>query len=272
MDYYILIFGIVLLIMMWRTLVIFRRAIGALQQEADVISPILDEFKGKAFRAALLGNFLAAAINGLIAWLVFQSISSLHVITLAPYVFLISQSGIMWGLPALFLGLFLAPVTARPLINKLLGEEQWRLFIANKIRAEGSHSFTVLGHLGYILIPVCFIFTFLSLDNHFTVTEKSVVYNGFDSVGSTEYPFNQITEIKLFTSFEAPNGNIVAKSHYCLSFSDGTVYDFFHTLPANELNFEQQTQLVNFIVKASKAKVITYENYPAKGNKCLAST
>lgn len=175
--------------------------------------------------------------------------------------FVLPLPSVVWFIPAFFLALFIAAIPLHYLYLGLLGRRRYAEFTEYGNQKFKIDSWKLFRYLGYLMLPLCLILTSLAFDTYARVTERAFVVNAFFGIGEKRYRFSQLTALELIQSFEAPNGDIIRKSHYVVTFDDGAVYDFRKS--PNELNLQQQRRLVHFLSDASGLDVLTRDPFPA---------
>ncbi len=159
---------------------------------------------------------------GFTLWKGLNILSVLQMSYVDKSIYLIPQPSVTWALPALFLAIFMSAVPLHYLYQTLLGRQRYGEYTKYGNQKFGVNSWALLRYMGYVLIPICLVFTFLSLDSYARVTNSSFIVNRFFSVGEAEYRFDEVEAIELTKSFKAPNGNIVRKPYYSIEFFDNT--------------------------------------------------
>ncbi len=175
--------------------------------------------------------------------------------------FVLSLPAVAWFIPALFLALFIASIPLHYLFLGLLGRRRYAEYTEYGNQKFKIDSWKLFRYLGYLLLPLCLVLTVLAFDTYARVTERSFVVNAFLGIGEKSYRFNQLVELELIESFEAPNGDIVRRPYYVVSFDDGEAYDFRKS--PLELDLEQQRRLVLFLSDASGLPVVIRDPFPA---------
>jgi hypothetical protein len=175
-------------------------------------------------------------------------------------IYLIPQPSVTWALPALFLAIFLSEVPLHYLYLFLLGRQRFAEYTEYGNQKIGVNSWKLLRYMGYVVIPICLVFTFLSLDSYARITNSSFIINRFFSVGEAEYRFGEIEALELTKSFKAPNGNIVRKPYYSIEFVDNTSYNFHKSL--HDLSVEQQAEIINYISGITGSEISVIDPYP----------
>lgn len=215
---------------------------------------------GRWYEGASFLTIVFAAAIGFTLWKGLSILSALQMSHVDKSIFLIPQPSVIWALPALFLGICLSAVPLHYLYLALLGRQRYAEYTEYGNQKLGVNSWKLLRYMGYVVIPICLIFTFLSLDSYARVTNSSFIVNRFFSVGEAEYGFGEIEAIQLIKSRKAPNGNIVRKPHYSIEFVDNTSYNFHKSL--HDLSFEQQTEIVNYISGIASIEISVIDPYP----------
>ena len=147
----------------------------------------------------------------------------------------------------LFLSLFLVAIRLHFLYLVLLGRIRYTEYIEYGDQKMRSDTWKLFRYLGNLLIPLCLLATFLSLDTCTRVTDDTIVVNDFLGIGEIEYEFDQLQAVDLVESLVAPNGESVASNHYVIRFSDGRVFDFRKS--PTETSFQQQQVLVRYLLE-----------------------
>lgn len=238
------------------------RNVDALKHSPDsekTLEELAKEYGGWEKSASLLLIGFAAAI-GFLLWKGLSVLSALQMSYVEQSVYLIPQPSVTWALPSIFLAFFLSAIPLHYLYLTLLGKQRYAEYTEYGNQKFGVNSWKLLRYMGYVLIPVCLAFTFLSLDAYARVTSSSFIVNRFFSVGEVEYTFNEIRAIELTKSFKAPNGNIVRKPYYSIEFVDDTSYNFHKAL--HDLNFSQQKEIIEYIGGITGRDVSVIDPYP----------
>ena len=238
------------------------RNVGGLkhsQNSKKTLEELTVEYRGWEKFASFLFIIFAAAI-GFAIWKGLNALSTLQISHMEESVFLIPPPSITWGLPSLFLAIFLSAIPLHYLYLTLLGKQRYAEYTEYNNQKHGLNSWKLLRYMAYVIIPICFAFTFLSLDTYSRVTNSSFIVNRFLSVGEAEYTFSDIKKIELVKSFKAPNGNIVRKPYYSIEFADNTSYNFHKSM--HNLNFDQQKEIIEYISGVTNREVSIVDPYP----------
>lgn len=203
--------------------------------------------------------FFAAAI-GLALWKSLMLLAELQAFRLGHSEFLIYQPSIALALPSLFLAIFLSGIPVHFLYSRLLGPDRYAEYTEYGNQKFGVNSWKLLRYMAYVAVPVCVIFTFLTLDSYVRVTESRIGVNSFFGVGEREYTFKEVEFLKLVKSFKAPNGNIVYKPHFIIGFADGSEFNFHRTL--HETSIKEQEGITRFVSYKSKQRIQVDDLYP----------
>lgn len=211
-------------------------------------------------KAASFLLIVFAAVIGFTLWKGLSILSALQMSYVNKSIYLIPQPSVTWALPALFLAIFLSAVPLHYLYLSLLGRQRYAEYTEYGNQKYGVNSWKLLRYMGYVVIPICLVFTFLSLDSYARVTNSSFIVNRFFSIGEAEYMFGEIKTIELTKSFKAPNGNVVRKHYYSIEFVDNTSYNFHKSL--HDLSFEKQTEIINYISGIANSEISVIDPYP----------
>lgn len=222
----------------------------------------LDQLKeeyGKWEILSLFLLFIFAAAIGLGLAQLFIFLADLQSSRLSGGQFLIFQPFI--GLvPAVFLAIFLSAIPMHFLYLRLLGPERYEEYIHYGNQKIGFNALKLFRAMAWVMVPLCIIFTFLSLDSYVRVTESGIGVNSFFGVGERGYSFDEIEQIKLVKSFKAPNGNIVRRPYFIFAFTDGDEINFHRTI--HELSLKEQEEIARYLSSRSGRGIIVNDPYP----------
>ena len=202
-------------------------------QHAPNSSKTFDQLKeeySKWEQSATLFYLVFSAAFGYGLWLLLQGFYDLHLSHLEPSVFLIPQPTVVWAMPALFITIFASAIPMHYSLLYLLGKERYSEYTEYGNQKFKVDSWKLLTYMSYVCIPVSVVFTVMAFNNYAYITNNKFVTNAFFSFSEKRYTFNEIKEIELVKSFEAPNGNIVRNPYYVIYFSDDNDYNFHRTL------------------------------------------
>ena len=201
-----------------------------------------------------------ATLIGFALWQSLVLLAELLASRLGHNVFLILQPGVALALPSIFLAIFLAGIPLHFLYLRLLGPERYAQYIEYGNQKLGVNSWKLLRHMAYVIVPLCVIFTALTLDSYVRITESKIGINPFFGIGEKEYSFEDVRNLKLVKSFKAPNGNIVYRPYFVISFADGTEFNFHKTL--FDTNIKEQERIAVFISHKSNRTIQVDDPYP----------
>lgn len=209
---------------------------------------------------ALIPFFIFWPSIGFLVWYFLDLVSKNIVSNLGESVFVFPPTTAVWGLPAIFMSIFLSVVPMHFLYLSLLGKQRYSEYTEYGNIKHNMDSWKVLKYMAYICVPVCVVFSCLALGSYIRVTDSSFISNDMLSFGERSHDFDEIHSIELTKSFKAPNGNIVRRSYYAIKFEDGYVYDFDNSM--SEIDFEKQQEIISFITKGSSDLVKVVDPYP----------
>jgi len=235
------------------------RSVKNKSSSKKTLGELKEEYSGWEKLASFLLIIFAGSI-GFAIWKGLSIVSSLQMSYVEPSKYLISQPSVTWALPALFIAIFLSAIPLHFMYLALLGRERYAEYTEYGNQKFGGNSWKLLRYIGYVIIPICLIFTFLSLNSYARVTNNTFVINRFFSLSEVQYNFEKIKAITLTKSFKAPNGKIVRKPYYEIGFTDGTSYNFHKAL--HDLNFAQQKEIVEHVSNNSVIRVVFNNPYP----------
>jgi len=223
----------------------------------------LDQLKEEYGTWEILGSFLMltiAAVIGVALWQLFLFLAELQSSRLSGSQFLIFQPSVGLVLPAIFLAIFLSAIPMHFLYLRLLGPERYEEYTHFTNQKVGIDSWKLLRAMAWVMVPLCIIFTFLSLDSYVRVTENGIGVNSFFGVGERGYSFDEIEQIKLVKSFEAPSGDIVRRPYFIFAFSDGDEINFHRTI--HELSLKEQDEITRYLSSRSGRRIVVDDPYP----------
>ncbi len=102
----------------------------------------------------------------------------------------------------------------------LLGKERYAEFTEYESLQSGVNDGKLVRYMGYILIPIRFIFIFLIFNLYARVTEDSFIINRFFSYGEIRYSFGQIKSIEVVETLKKSSKKNSVKKHIVISFYD----------------------------------------------------
>ncbi len=178
-----------------------------------------------------------------------------------PSQFLVGPPSIVWVFPAVILAVLLAALPFQYFYRQLLGRKGWETYIEYVNQTYGFDTQKVGKVLALVFLPLCLTFTALTLDTYVQVTEKELRLNAFWGFGEQNYSWEDIQSVELVKSFQAPNGNIIRNPYYVIHFLDGTDYNFHQSL--HDFSFDEQAQMVQFVLTHSRAPLVKTDPYPA---------
>ncbi len=243
--------------------------IMALIRKVNVFQPVINSSKTLAELEEEYRNWdqlsfiLVAVFVGLVGFLTWGCLSTLATIQISHIEsgkYLIPQHQDIWILLAFFMGLILSSIPLHFLYLTLLGKERYGEYTEYADRKHGVNGLKVFTCLASGIVPVCLALTFLALDSYTRVTDDAFVVNRFFGIGEKSYGYDEIKNIKLTKSFEAPNGNIVRRDEYTIHFTDGTDFEFLNAL--HDIKFEQEKEIIEFVSARSNKKIIIIDPFP----------
>ena len=138
--------------------------------------------------------------------------------------FLLRPIPILWGLPAVFLGIVSGALPMHWLYRLLLGDRYPRYiqFSNEKAGFDGWRFLRWMTNLTLLGTGVLFFLvtrTFVRFD------DQSVEIGRFLALRAATYDYRQVTAIEHRATFVAPNGNTIHRPHYVIRFNDGTTWN-----------------------------------------------
>ncbi len=167
---------------------------------------------------------LIAATGGILAiWCVLIAFEALHSFTLPRAEFTFRPDALIWFMPAFIAGTLLSHTPSMLVGRRIMGSRWHELEQYEKLRLKlfqhpGLNRIVRL--LMKILIGGAALFIFLFMDWYVLVTPEQFVVNEISSMRETRHPLSSIQKIQTAPKLIAPNGNLVKRREYQITFSD----------------------------------------------------
>lgn len=193
-------------------------------------------------------------------WSVLMLVARLHESRLDDGVFLIYEPSIALLISSFFLAVIMSDIPIRYLYSRIMGPERYAEYIEHVNRKHGINSEKFLRYMAYFTVPVCILFSVMSLDSYMKVTGSEVLFNNFFGAGVSRYAFSDIEDLRLVKSFEAPNGSIVREHYSIIRFNDGNEFNFHKTLHDSDIH--EQVRIIDYLSSESGIEILVDDPYP----------
>jgi hypothetical protein len=125
-----------------------------------------------------------------------------------------------WALPAALFAVVCSGMAAMWIVRRLLGQ-RYGEFLAYWSLSSGMDPISANVVVFQASTIICIGLIFLGLRTHVQLAGDALVVNGFLSTGEVRYSLADIEDIKTSARFVAPNGNVVARREYVVTFTGG---------------------------------------------------
>jgi len=202
---------------------------------------------------------LFSVVIGFFIWILLKYSYAVTMSNFDSSIFLIAQPTVSWALPSIFLSIFLSAIPMHYLLSYLLGKERYSEYTEYGNQKFQVNSWKLVRYMAYIMVPICILFTTMAFNNYVRVSNDYFIVNEFFSLSEKKYRFDDVKDIELIKSFEAPNGNVVRNPYYVIYFNDGNDYNFHKTL--QDLNLSQQKEICNYLVEQTGLNIQIIDPY-----------
>lgn len=146
----------------------------------------------------------------------------LAALTMPSAVYTLLPDALIWCLPAMFAGLLIASFISDRVLRHRVGEDHLE-FEAWLSITQGFDDRKLALPLATVVGVAISVFVFLSLDYYVLVQEDRIVASHFLSIGETEYPYDQITRIRVSYKNKTAGGGVNERPEgvYVVDFADG---------------------------------------------------
>lgn len=203
--------------------------------------------------SSLLVLFFTTVI-GLGLWKILSLLADLRKTQLLGSEFLIYDPSIMLALPSMAMAIMLAGIPLHFLYSYLLGPKhyaEYTHYINQKFRVNSSRLFFAVL---LIVLPISIAFALLILNSYVQVTNSAIKVNPFFAISEREYTFSEIDFLEFSEKAVAPNGKIIHKPHYIVSFSDGFQINFSDSI--HEPDIKDQKALVQYLSDQTNIEIL----------------
>ena len=163
---------------------------------------------------------LVAVPLSLVFWFLLKSLATWHAMWLPPADMTFAPViEAYWLLPAFLLGLVGGGVAALWIARRLLGK-RYGEFLAYWSLSSGVNPVKANVSVFQVCTIICAGLIFIGLRAYVQLTDDTLVVNGFIS-REVRYPLADIQNIRTSPRFTAPNGDLVSRREYVVTFTDG---------------------------------------------------
>ncbi len=210
----------------------------------------------REFRKWEWGSYLLlltlCALTGFAWWAGLRVIGSWTSERFAHADFVLTPDSVIWGLPALFMGIVSAGLLIDVLYRGIL-KSRYPDWLAYQKSRYGFDVLTLSKWVYIIILITSVISVGLILDWYAVFEKENIVINRFFALSEDRYFYGDIQEIKTAPRLIAPNGQQVIRREYVLRFSDGSVWSTNGT--PSDLQPNEKRTLIGFVEAQSGSPV-----------------
>lgn len=138
--------------------------------------------------------------------------------------FYLPMPEIAFAIPAMFLGIVTSAIPVEYFFKKNFLDTYKRYWKAcdNKYNFDGRKVNSLIFKIGSLVVALCFLY-FLKCTSY--VKDRTVSINDFGSFLSRQYSVTDIASIVELSNFKAPNGKVVNRTNYNVTFKDNWIWN-----------------------------------------------
>jgi len=190
-----------------------------------------------------------------LCWLALNGLARVHQLFLSEGEFVITATPSSWFFLAFALGLITAAYAVSVLSRQLLGPERFAEFQTYGRLQSEFNAEKFLSHIVWVTLTVIAVLTTLTLDTYVIASKEQLKVNGFFSLFTHDYLWDEITDILIEqTVFEPEDEPVRVVSHIVIDLNDGTTLSLDHVL--FELSIEEQEAFAAFASERSGIPII----------------